>query len=59
MFQGSQRAAGWTLARLIEREAEIALTELIVMELFAGSRPEVRCGNSRHTGLKVHPVGST
>jgi len=39
LLRGTRHPVGGTLARLIEREADVALTEVIVMELLAGSRP--------------------
>lgn len=38
-LRGTRHPVGGTLARLVERDADVALTEVIVMELLAGSRP--------------------
>lgn len=38
-LRGTNHPAGETLARLLDRDADVVVTEVIVMELLAGARP--------------------
>lgn len=54
-FRRSGHPAATALRRLIEENADLAVTEIVLMELFAGARPgtEVREIRSRLTALPL------
>ncbi len=57
-LRGSQHRVGLALAALLERDADVAITEVVVMELLAGSRPgrELRELRSRLLAFPILPL---
>jgi len=57
--RGSRRSSGVHLERLLEREADVAVTEPVIMELLAGCRTdrEVATIRRRLLGLPLARVG--
>jgi predicted nucleic acid-binding protein len=58
LLRGSRHPVGRELRALIERDADIALTEVILMELLAGARsgPPVRELRSRLLAFRLIPL---
>jgi predicted nucleic acid-binding protein len=57
-LRGTDHTVAATLRRLIERDEDVAITEIIVMELLAGARtgPPVRELRSRLLSFRVLPL---
>ena len=54
-LRGTSHPAAQTLARLLESSAEVALTEVVVMELLAGARPG-QAGRQLRSNLLSFPL---